>query len=225
MNFYLDLEGNIMARVFKSTESGRVSSFDKINPEGELLITFAQFPYGMTLTKVGKTRWAISHSYIYDLFITSLTPETFIYGYSKDYELSVIDRDGNVLFKFSIDESYHPITGKEKDKVRDQFKRVPDAVKKAIQFPPHKPFFMGILCDDTERIYVMRFKSILDERKGYDFDIFSKDGYYLYKTHIPYYPYIIKNGSLYTHITLEETGEELIKRFRIKNWSNIKENI
>ncbi|MCP2520595.1 NHL repeat-containing protein [Candidatus Aminicenantes bacterium AC-708-M15] len=225
MNFYLDSEGNIMAKVFKSTESGRMSSFDKISPEGKLLKTIAQFPYGMTVTKVGKAVIAVSHQYVCDLFISSINPQMFIYGYSKEYELFAVNEKGDILFKFLKEEPYHPISGAEKDKVRNQFKRIPDAVKKAIQFPPHRPFFMGILCDDVGRIYVLRFKTILDEKKGYDFDIFSKDGYYLYKTHIPYYPRIIKNGFLYTRITSEETGEELIKRYKIKNWSDIKERI
>jgi len=225
MNFYLNSEGNIMARVFKSTEAGRVSSFERINKKGELINTIVQFPYELTITKAGKGIMVISHHYIYDLFISSINPQMFIYGYSKEYELFVVNEKGDILFKFSKEESYHPISEAEKDRVRNQFKRVPDTVKKAIQFPPHRPFFMRILCDDRERIYVMRFKSILDERKGYDFDIFSKEGYYLYKTFIPYFPHIIKNGFLYTRITSEETGEESIKRYKIKNWQNIKENI
>ena len=41
----------------------------------------------------------------------------------------------------------------------------------------------------------------------------------------PYYPYLIKNGFLYTHIISEETGAKLIKRYSIRNWWDIKESI
>ncbi|MFQ6082001.1 MAG: hypothetical protein ACE5WD_01420 [Candidatus Aminicenantia bacterium] len=66
---------------------------------------------------------------------------------------------------------------------------------------------------------------VLDKSEEIEFDIFSKNGYYLYKTRIPYYSQIIKGGYLYTHISSEETSEELIKRYKIKNWTEIKENI
>jgi len=57
------------------------------------------------------------------------------------------------------------------------------------------------------------------------FDIFSRDGYYLYKVIIPIPSDIIKNGYLYTCILNEDTGEEFAKRYKIKNWAQIKEGL
>ncbi len=45
----------------------------------------------------------------------------------------------------------------------------------------------------------------------------------LYRATIPSRPYVIKNGYLYTRIENEDTGEELVKRYKIKNWEEIKE--
>jgi hypothetical protein len=51
-------------------------------------------------------------------------------------------------------------------------------------------------------------------------DIFSKDGYYLYKTILPKQTRVIKIGYLYT---LEVEDDKLVKLFKIKNWDKIKE--
>jgi len=58
--------------------------------------------------------------------------------------------------------------------------------------------------------------------RGIALDSFSKDGYFLYKSTIPRGTYIIKDGFLYAYVMDEDSGEELVKRFRIKNWDQIK---
>ena len=39
----------------------------------------------------------LSHYYIYDLFISSINPQMFVYDYSKEYELVVVNEKGDVL--------------------------------------------------------------------------------------------------------------------------------
>ncbi len=56
------------------------------------------------------------------------------------------------------------------------------------------------------------------ESEEVEFDIFSQEGYYLYKTKIPFTPEVIKNGYFYDHYSSEETGEVKIKRYKVKNW-------
>ncbi len=68
-------------------------------------------------------------------------------------------------------------------------------------------------------------RSVLDESGQVELDIFSKDGYYLYKTFLSFNPEIIKIGFLYDIFTSEETGEVKIKRYRIKNWDQIEEGM
>lgn len=79
--------------------------------------------------------------------------------------------------------------------------------------------------DDKERMWIQKTKSVLTEEKEIEFDIFSQDGYYLYKTTFPFHVGIIRNGYFYCIYYFKETGEESIKRYRIKNWKYIKEGI
>ncbi|MCK4646688.1 MAG: PQQ-binding-like beta-propeller repeat protein [Candidatus Aminicenantes bacterium] len=44
----------------------------------------------------------------------------------------------------------------------------------------------------------------------------------MYKTTLPRDTYVIKNGYLYA---LEVRDNEIVKRFKIKNWNRIKEGI
>ena len=55
------------------------------------------------------------------------------------------------------------------------------------------------------------------------FDLFSQEGYYLYKVKIPEInPQIIKKGFTYTYRSDPNTGYYKVERFKIKNWEQIK---
>ena len=114
-------------------------------------------------------------AYAYDLILTEIEHRRFIFGYSKEYELSVIDDQGNLLYKIQKDESYQGFTAREKRKY-----------EKHHDLPPHRPFFFSIITDSQDRIYVQR-----NRTRGEDFklnrevDVFGKDGYFLYKSTIP----------------------------------------
>lgn len=222
---FLDAEGRIWGKFSVNTEKGQAMSFLQLDSQGEIKKTIASFAYGATTTRSGDVTWGLSHGYIHDLQIDKINDQTFCYGYSENYELSIINSKGELLYKIQKEEPRHPITEKEKDNIRGRFERIPEEVRKAVQFPAHRPFFGSIFSDDKGRIYVHRMKSPLDEEKGVKCDIFSKEGYYLYQTTFSHWPQVIKDGYLYTLTTSEETGEERIKRFLIKNWGEIRENL
>jgi hypothetical protein len=173
-----------------------------------------------------------SHGYEHDLFIAGINDQTIIYAYSKDYELNVINKEGKLLFKIKKDEPYHPVTAKEKEMLTEGYKGFSMSERKAIPFPKTRPFFDFVFSDDEGRIYTQRLRLPLDKQEGLEFDIFGKEGFYLYRAILPYTPYIkkagviyslyvIKNGFFYTLFESEETGHVFVKRFRIKNWDQI----
>ena len=94
----------------------------------------------------------------------------------------------------------------------------------ASMFEDYSPAYYSIFTDNKGRIYVQTNKT-QGQSISVDMqvDIFSKEGYYLHTTTLPYHLHIIKNGYFYTYFVNEDTGEELVKRFRIKNWEQIKE--
>ena len=150
---------------------------------------------------------------------------SFVFGYSKEYKLTMVDENGNTLFGFTKLAPYNRISETEKNNRRNRQKALPDSEKKKIQFPPFRPFFNRIMCDSEGRIYVFKMKSVLEEKYPLEIDIFNNEGYFLYETLLSQKPYVIKKGYLYTSIISEETGDEVVKRYKIKNWELIKKEI
>jgi len=163
-----------------------------------------------------------------------INEEMAVYGFSSEYELFVINSSGELEYIIKKDELPQPVTEAEKDKVIDRIMGIPMKLSRrkiagTIRLPKYKPFYREIIKDDKNRIYVEKFKFPFDRGDSVDFDIFSKGGYYLYKAKIParypFYPPVIKNGYDYTREIDLETGYTKIKRYKIKNWEQIKTGI
>ena len=98
-------------------------------------------------------------------------------------------------------------------------------VRAKIELPKFKPFIKKVIADSEGRIYVQRVRSPLDEKEDYPCDIFSKEGYYLYRVRFDVEPAVIKNGFLYSVVRERETSYQLVKKYRIKNWGRIEKRI
>ena len=94
-----------------------------------------------------------------------------------------------------------------------------------IDFPSHRPFFGKIFTDDIGSIYVLKYISILDQNEANVWDVFGKNGGYLYKLTLPFMPAVIKSGFLYEIRRDKETGEVTIVRHIIKNCDQMKVGI
>ena len=213
-DFRLHGDESIMVILRKRTESGIIHALCKVNSEGEIMENYGEFPHEWFVIYRGR-KGLTRTGYELSLFLSKLDSKAFVYGYSKEYELNVIDNEAQVLYRIKKDESYHKFNAKEKRQAREW---------KAI-LPSHKPFFYLILTDCKGRIYVQTNKILSKSNIDKEVDVFSKDGYYLYKSTIPRGTYVIKDGYLYAYVMNEDTGLELVKRFRIKNWEQIKEGI
>lgn len=211
-DFRLDEDGNIIGVFRTLSESSRTNSICKVNLEGKIVETYAEFPYNRFMQRhaAGGVISAIT-GWEKDVLITKINNKTFVYGYSGKYDLSVIDKNGQLLYKIKKDEPARKFPAKKRDKL------------KKINLGEYQPFYYLIFTDSEGRIYVQINKTWLEEDvTEKEVDIFSKDGYYLYKTTLPKHTYVIKNGYLYA---LEVEDDELVKRFRIKNWDQIKKGI
>ena len=185
----------------------------KLNNEGQIAEKFARFPYEFYIERRGEGVLSISTGEEYDISISSLGERNIVYGYSKEYELNIIDLEGNLRTKIKTDEPYQKFTAEE----RGKYKRG--------KIPEYKPFFYSLFTDSEDRIYAQKNNARLIETVEKTFDVFSKSGYYLYKTVCPLTPYVIKHGFFYTRVINEDTGEVFVKRFKINNWDQIKKGI
>jgi hypothetical protein len=149
-----------------------------------------------------------------------ISQEKMVFGYSKDYVLSVMDRDGKLQYLIKKDGPKPKFSSEEQNMYKKMKFPVPDS----------KPYFYSMISDSQGRIYVQQNKT-MDVIRGYGpfekikqkVDIFSKDGYFLYTASLPPNTSVIKDGFLYARELDEEEGTEYVVRHKIKNWNQIKE--
>ncbi len=206
----------------------------KMDPKGKIIKNIAQFAAIRPVQRKGKEStimtFSIGHQYNPALYFSRSVNNKHLYAYSSEYSLFQVNLEGDLELIIKKEEPPYPISQKEKNKIYERFSDLEEkwpkgVVKEAVQWPSHRPYFNRIVTDDRGRIYVRRVKSIIDESEEVEFDIFSKEGYYLYKTNLPFTPTVIKNGYFYEYYSSEETGEVKIKRYKVKNWGEIAEGI
>lgn len=153
----------------------------------------------------------------------AIESETFVYGFSSDYVLNVIDSTGKLLLKIQKESPPLSISKKDKDAVKAKFDDPRNPIKNMnnFPFPDHKPHFGKILADG-EWIFVEHFKSPLDRSEAWSMDVFNSQGFYLHQCMFPLRPKLIKNGFAYSIETSDETGDVRVKRYKIKNWDKLK---
>jgi len=231
IDFAVNTEGNFIVSGFVTSEKGQNYGIMVVNSSGKIIKKISEFP-GIDIFQRGKSMVFLSHEYSPMLYISPVRNKGVIYGYSPEYKLCFLNQKGNIFLIVRKDESYHAISRGEKDKIIDDHqkrstgRKLPkDIIEGAANFSKYRPFFDRIFTDDKGRIYVRKVKLVLSKSSEVEFDIFSSDGYYLYKTSFSFPPNVITNGYLYYIFTSEETGEVKIKRFKIKNWNQIKVGI
>jgi hypothetical protein len=237
-------EGNIICNTTsRERKDGKptdysFSNIDFFDSEGKLVETIATYSRKMDFLKVSE-RGRISPPNYHEsqLYFSPIDEELSVYGYSSEYMLFVINLSRNIVFKIEKDENPQPIPDEVKDKALDyciekfierlknrawgrEFSR--GEIREAMNFPKYMPYFCNIISDDKERIYVRQFKSPWTENEGVEYDIFNRDGYFLYRLKLSKIIDTLKNGYLYRVERDEGTGYAKIKCYRIKNWDQIR---
>jgi len=229
-DFWVSPEGNIFGLITTRVERERTKLVVKMNSEGKILDNIAQFAeVSQVMRKSGNVvqTFSITHTYNPSLYLVFSNDSQIFYGDSSEYSFSRINLDGEVELIVKKEEPFHAISQKEKDKIYDGFSELikqwpAGVVEDAVQFPVHRPFFDRILLDEKGRIFIKKAKPVLDETENVEFDIFNREGYYLYSTNLPFSPEVIKKGHCYDLSTSDETGEVKIIRYTILNWDQIK---
>ena len=193
----------------------------QLDAEGAPLRTIAEYRGEFKKSQTA----IIIHAYSNRIAFESLTADSFVYGFSQDYRLHVADAEGKTTLVITSDEKPISITGKEKTETKENgvyaWIGTNDKTLNDDAFPGHRPYFGRIFTDDAGRIYIVRTGSILEKDAPARIDVFSKDGYFLYKLSWRTFPAVIRAGYFYQVREDKETNEYQIVRFRIKNWERM----
>jgi hypothetical protein len=226
-------DGNVL--IIYSSVKKPTKSLILIDSEGNIIKTIAGYADQPAPSIKGHV---LGNPYSHSLHFFPISIGGGIYGHSSQYKLFIISPSGNLSHTIEVEKPPEPISKKDKDSLIDGYLRMSkqfpigeklsrSGVKKAYIFPEFKPFFNEIFIDSKDRIYVRIPKSVLDKDESPHYDLFNKEGYFLYRVKMPHFgfPRIIKNGYIYTHIRDSVTGYIQIKRYKIINWEQIREKI
>lgn len=207
-DFRLDEDGDIIGVFGTLTGLDYTNSVCKVNLHGEIIKNVVEFPNNQYFRRgPGDQIISAISGWEKNTVISTIDKMFFVYGYPESYELNVIDKRGQLLFKIRKDEPFHKFPPEER------------RMSKERNYGDYQPFFYLIFTDTEGRIYVQTNKTWNEDNvKEKHIDIFNKDGYYLYRTTLPKHTYVIKNGYLYA---IEVSDDEIIKRYKIKNWDQI----
>jgi len=210
-NFNVTQEGKIIALIFTGSNMSLIHRLSEIGPDGKPTQLYIEVPYKPSaLQKDGRT-FPVSTGYEWDIQFDLMDRHSLFYGDSKEYVLTLIDLTGKSVSRISKDKPAPKFTAKEKAR----FKNIP--------LPDSKPYFYAIYTDDLCRIYVQTNKTRAEEDVTHkEVDVFSRDGYFLFRTTLPKYTYVIRNGYVYA---LEVKEDEIVKRYKIKNWGTLKSGL
>lgn len=236
--FFTDEQGNIVTHCIVSDGEGSKKRIIKLSREGKTLETLTEFSDVQAVRnreEGGRTvTFKAYHQYNYWPYIYPVDADSFVYAYPSDYKIYVMKSDGGLRMVFEKEAAPIPISREEKDFIMTGIesragergiKLTRDVLEAACQFPAHRPFFQRILVDNKGRIYVRKALSVLDRDEGVLFDVFGKDGFYLYRLELPFSPEVIHMGNLYDVFTSAETGEVRIRRYSFKGWDQVKTGI
>jgi hypothetical protein len=225
LDLYPEQEGDFVARTVNFRGEGQeVQALERITRKGEIkplaewssTLEVKSIPSGGAMvTVVGRAQTGYEQS-----FLTAAVDErTFVWALSGKYQLTAVDGAGKVLFIARVDEKPAGFTSGEKDKIRESI-RSPEA-RKDLVFPENKAFFDRMFGDDEGRIYTRRKPFPLDDPSIFAYDVFSRNGRFLYHFQVPVQVVVVRTGRLYGIVRDESTGLEYVKRYRIKNWDKL----
>jgi len=219
---------NDVLGIFSDMILDRRKYMRKVTPEEDVAETL--FEISSPVKKISTSRTSglyFNLPYEKELYFSRLAKDMFIFASSDEYRLYCVEKDGKKIFESLKDEPPKRMPQEEKEKImsRIRAKTMAQGVfvsSDSIDFPDHLPYIYGLVSDDEGRIYVQKTSKAEAADGGYIFDVFDREGIFIYTVQTDHYPYLIEGGCLYTVIVDDETGTESVVRFRIRNWAVMK---
>lgn len=159
-----------------------------------------------------------------------------VYGDSSEYELSVFNSAGDILYQIEKDSPNEIFKKEEKEAIINEYMKRQEGnvsdpkldrseVQKRFAFPKYKPCYMEILNDEKGRIYLRLPTIIYDKSRTETIALFCKQGYFIHRIYSSIFPKLIRNGNAYTIVKDKDTEISRVIRYKITSWDQIKEGI
>jgi hypothetical protein len=215
--FYISPPGDIFAffRYFKTTPVKLVLEHRDIC--GKRLADIHYFNDKSGHVHENMVITTLYHEYMEDYYMVPVLNEEICFASNLEYRLHFYNPESKKHRIIMISEKPGKISNDELNAFKDLHK----SRYESLIFPPHRPFFQGMLSDEKGRIYLIRTKSILDaDKKGRTLDVFDRQGNFLFRCHIPCMPLFIHRGRIY-YIPKIKGKPSQLRLLRILNYEKI----
>lgn len=217
--FFIDDNGFIYGFIREFSDEGIKKTLAKFDRDGNIVIKIAEFlEKDLRIKSSGTGAGVMSgmrHPLSPDAYFCPILGKQLCFGINLKYELTIYELEGNIQTQFKKKEKAQSIS----NDIKEYKNRFSKESFKQLYFPQKSPFFKALLSDEKGRIYIIRTKSPFDKDHIHKMDIFDKNGQYLYKTKIPYFPMVIQNGAIFAKVN--EEGVRVIKKLIIRNYNDI----
>ena len=201
---YPDSDGNYTAKI---SLRGRkyVYQIKKLDANLEELSLIAELEH--------PRRTDVLEMFFPSLIAVVMKDDRIVLGNWQHYKLTVTDKTGRKIREIHKDYNPVKITDEDKERVIKELSAgIP--LRRRVEFPNNYPAFQGLSCDEQGRIFV-RTSERAEDNEGYYYDIFDKEGKYIAKIPLGFFPRTWKNNKLYT-IEQDEEGYHVVKRYKVK---------
>ncbi len=147
------------------------------------------------------------------LYFVLTKDDNIVWGFSDKYELQVHNPEGELTRKIVKD--YKPVKVDEKDKerVRERYKRPGSLVfSLKLNFPKYFPAFGSLTIDDEGRIFIGTYRKTEDDWEYHD--VFDAEGRYIARVPLQATPHIWKKDKMYS-IYRDEEDYRFVKRYKV----------
>lgn len=203
-----DSSGNLIGTTLSRQGEKIIQELKKFDPNLDTIFAIGQVESSRTP--------GIVNQYPPMIFFTVLKDDSILWGKRFDYQLMVVDREGNTTKK--IIKNYDPIRITNEDKKKEIKQAIEDTkgriTEKNLEFPEYYPAFRYISSDDEGRIFVRTYER--DDEGNRYYDVFDSESRYIAKIILKNHPTTWKKGKLYCAIE-DEDGFHQVKRYKV-NW-------
>ena len=203
----IDSAGNILGIAIIEEGDNPRYELKKFSPNLEYLATLDTAPRKMATLAEGLNPWGYG-----SLKFCVFSDDQVLSGFSREYELKLFSRDGNL--RKTMSKEYVPvkITQKEIDESTKRHVSIGGPPPKFIIPKYHLPF-RSFMADDEGRIFVALWDMTKDGKKRCG-DVFDPTGKCIGRTAFGFLPQVWRNGKLYA-VEEDEEGFQFVKRYRV----------
>lgn len=132
----------------------------------------------------------------------------------NDYEIKVLNTDGELVKRILKDYDSVKVTEKDKEEFFERVPEIAGPIKDRIEFPNVYPAYQNFTLDEERRLFVRTFEKGKEEGEFF-FDVFDVEGRYIAKIPFKGDPRVWKEKKLYA-IEEDEDGFQILRVYSVQ---------